>query len=177
MKTSAKMALAVLFLALLVLLAWKFFPPTQNSPSPAPAVNSQPPAAVAVPKLAPATPAPASTTAPPPDRAALSAAGGSLDPLSTTYDHQHAIFDFGQVILTPGVPVRLNLPSGQPTTMTATVSSDGQMQVDVDIQHAPADGPGVLSHGVFFGAASGLAQVSQETPDFRLTFSAKLAGH
>jgi hypothetical protein len=174
MKQPTRIILVNALVALLVIvLAWKFFQPAQKSP----AASAQPPATVAAPKLAPAMPAASTATSAPPDRAAVSAAGGSIEPVAVTYVDKQVNLDFGQVVLTPGVPVPLHLPANQPATITATLSPDGRMQIDVDIQHAAADGPGMMLHGVFFGDVQGSGPFNLHNDDLSLSFSAKLAGH
>jgi len=188
MKTKRVLFTIVLLLVLSGGLAWEFWPRgdtgagNSSLPSLSPhkiagtTSGSQPPA-VEAPKLPAVNPALSAPSKTQPDRAAISAAGGSIEPVSVTYANNQTNMDFGEVALTPGVPVHLTLPTGQKGTMTASVAADGRMQVDVDIQGVAPGGQSNMMHGVAMGDGRTVGRTTQGNGEINISYSAKLSGN
>jgi hypothetical protein len=159
-------------------LAWKFWPTITSTPSslPRPSAPAPIPSTVQAPNQPTAPPASSSSTSAPPDRAAISAAGGSIEPVSVTYQDKHVKMDFGSVALTLGVPAHLTMPTGQTGTVTAALAADGRLQMDVDIQGTAPGGQATMLHGVFFGDAKSGGQIDFGNDDISILMTVKLAG-
>lgn len=95
--------------------------------------------------------------------------------MSVTYQDKHVKMDFGSVVLTPGVPAHLTMPTGQTGTVTATLSTDGRMQMDVDIEGTAPGGQATMLHGVFFGDAKDGGQIDFGNDDISLVMTVKWA--
>ena len=182
---SARRWFLVLLLALAGGLAWVFWGRGKSpEANPAPASLTAPkdpgattsPAAVVLPKLPAVGAAPIAASNVKPDRAAITAGGGNIEPLTVTYENNQTNMDFGEVMLTPGVPVHLTMPTGQTGTMTGSMTADGRLQVDVDIQGVAPGGQANMVHGVAFGDSKGTSKISFGNGEINISYTAKLAG-
>jgi len=174
----------VLLLALAGGLAWAFFG-RRESPEAKPgsaslttpmAPGATPlPAVVEAPKMPAAKSATLAGSGAKADRAAITAAGGTIEPITVTYENNQPHMDFGEVMLTAGVPVHLTMPTGQTGTMTASVAVDGRLQVDVDVQGVAPGGQSNMVHGVAFGDAKSTGKVTFGNGEISISYTAILS--
>ncbi len=186
MRTKPAIILLIGLSAVVVGLAWEFRPRGESQGANlTPAVSStlklsgtaSVPPAVEAPKAPAVNPATVVADKTKPDRAAITAAGGSIEPVALTYVNNQPTMDFGEVVLTPGVPVHLVMPTGQTGTMTANRTLDGRLQVDVDIQGVAPGGQANMVHGVAFGDSKGITNASFGNGEINIIYSVKLSGN